>query len=162
MAQVVQSTSQIATGAQNKSSQLLESVAITDQTAASTAVSKYFTVPTWARYMVLQVDATVQGGSSPTLDILIQGINPWTLDTAHVDTLYTFTQVTAVTTYSALRVFCGPGVTGIADDVTLSGTASAVATWNTVLLPIYVYKYTTVDSADDADYTFTLSAHFRG
>jgi len=136
-------------------------VAILNQTAASTAVSKAFYTPKWARFMVFQVDITVIGGQTPTLDILLQGINPWTLDTTHVDTLYTFTTVTAVTTYSALRVFVGPGVTGIADDTTLSGTVSAVGTLNQVLLPVYVYKYTTTDSNDDADYTFSLSAHFR-
>lgn len=161
MAQLAQAAGQLATGGQLKASQLLEEVAILNQTAASTAVSKYFTVPSWARYMVFQVDITVIGGTTPTLDILLQGVNPWTLDTTHVDTLFTMTQVTAVTTYSALRVFVGPGTTGIADDVTLSGTASAVATLNQILLPVYVYKYTTTDAADDADYTFSLSAHFR-
>ena len=150
-----------ASGDQLKPSQILESVAILNQTAASTAVSKAFFVPKWAKYMIFQVDITVIGGTTPTLDILLQGVNPGTLDTTHVDTLFTLTQVTAVTTYSALRVFVGPGVTGIADDVTLSGTASAVATLNQILLPAYVYKYTTTDSADDADYTFTISAHFR-
>lgn len=158
MAQVTAATGQGGVQA----SQLLETVAILNQTAASTAVSRYFTVPSWAKYMTFQVDITTIGGTTPTLDILLQGVNPWTLDTTHVDTLFTFTQVTAVTTYSALRVFVGPGVTGIADDTTLSGTASAVGTLNQLLLPKYVYKYTTTDSADDADYNFTVSAHFRG
>ena len=161
MAQLTQSAGQLATGGQNKPSQLLDDVAIVNQVAASTAVSKYFTVPKWARYMVFQTDVTVIGGTTPTLDIVLQGVNPWTLDTTHVDTLYTMTQITAVTTYSALRVFVGPGVTGIADDTTLSGTASAVGTLNQILLPTYVYKYTTTDAADDADYTFTISAQFR-
>jgi hypothetical protein len=162
MAQLTQATGQAIAGTPLKASQILEEVAITDQTAASTAVSKYFTVPGWAKYMVFQVDITVIGGTSPTLDILLKGVNPWTLTTTHVDTLFTCTQVTAVTTYSALRVFVGPGVTGIADDTTLSGTASAVGTLNQILLPAYVFTYTTVDSADDADYTFSISAHFRG
>jgi hypothetical protein len=157
MAQFTQATGQIVVGTPIKASQILEEVAITDQTAASTAVSKYFTVPPWARYMVFQVDITVIGGSSPTLDILLKGVNPWTLTTTHADTLFTCTQVTGVTTYSALRVFVGPGVTGIADDTTLSGTASAVGTLNQILLPAYVFT-----SADDADYTFSISAHFRG
>lgn len=162
MAQLTQAAGQLATGGQLQASQLLESVAISNQTAASTAVAKYFTVPSWARYMVFQVDITVIGGTTPSLDVVLQGVNPWTLETAHVDTLFTFTQVTAVTTYSALRVFVGPGVTGIADDTTLSATASAVGTLNQILLPVYVYQYTTTDAADDADYTFTVSAHFRG
>lgn len=161
MAQLANAAGQLATGGHLQSSQLLETVAILNQTAASTAVSKYFTVPPWARYMIFQVDITTIGGTTPTLDILLQGVNPWTLDTTHVDTLFTMTQVTAVSTYSALRVFVGPGVTGIADDTTLSGTASAVATLNQPLLPTYVYKYTTTDAGDDADYNFTVSAHFK-
>jgi hypothetical protein len=160
MAQLTAAAGQAGGGGQ-KASQLLESVAISNQTAASTSVSKYFTVPSWARFMTFQVDITVIGGTTPTLDIVLQGVNPWTLDTTHVDTIHTFTQVTAVTTYSALRAYIGPGVSGIANDTTYSGTASAEGTYNTILLPVYAYKYTTTDAADDADYTFTISAHFR-
>ncbi len=55
----------------NDGVQFLESVAITNQTAASTAVTKAVKVPYWATDLILTLFVDVVGGTTPTLDFVL-------------------------------------------------------------------------------------------
>lgn len=143
--------------------QLLESIAITNQTAASTTVRKYIAVPAWAKYATFVVDLTAVGGTTPTFDFTIAGVN--IADTFPPDDADLFLLgagwdgITQKTAASTATVHLGPDVT---TDDTGSGTADDAYGVGCVLPPILVYSYTTTDAADDADYTATISVYWKG
>src|SRR3990167_1902963 len=112
--------------------QFLEDVTITNQTAASTAVTKADRVPSWATDLVLTIFHDSQGGTTPTFDFVL-GIPDWgsaarllaptddddiaTLGNAAWDGI---TQITGTGAYQIV-IEVGPAVT---TDDTGSATAS--------------------------------------
>jgi hypothetical protein len=146
---------------EKQANRLLESVAIVNQTAASTAVTKAVTVPSWATTACFLLNITVVGGTTPKLDFKLSGVDPWTLDTTHIWNLGDWdgiTQITAAASPVLVAIDVGPAV---AADDTGSATASCRYGVNASLPPVIAYTYTTQDAADDADYTFTISVFFR-
>ncbi len=143
---------------------LLETIAITDQTAASTAVSKVVRVPTWARYATFVVDLTTIGGTSPTFDFVIKGVIP-TYSAGHgiVTTSNDFALgagwdgITQKTAASTAVIYIGPDLT---TDDTGSATADDGYSIAAPLPGVLKYTYTTTDSADDADYAATITVLF--
>lgn len=142
--------------------QKLETVAITNQTTASVAVSKAIPVPAWARYATFVVDLTAVGGTSPTFDFTVRGVN--VADTNPPDDADLFVLgagwdgITQKTAASTTTIHIGPDIT--TDD---SGSATADDAYGVgaPLPPFLVYTYTTSDSANDADYAATISVYFR-
>lgn len=140
--------------------QLLETIAIVNQTAASTAVSKAVPVPGWAKYAIFVVDWTTIGGTTPSADFDINGVN--VADTQPPDDGDLFKlrdgfNYTAKTAASTSTIFIGPGVT---EELTGSATADDSYGLGVILPPWLVYTYTTTDSADDADYSATISVYW--
>ncbi len=149
--------------------QFLEDVTITDQTAASTAVTKAVRVPNWATKLLLHLFHDSQGGTTPTFDFVL-GVPDWgstallaaPSDATDVASLGNaawngITQVTGTGAYQIV-VEVGPDVT---DDDTGSASASCWYGVKAELPPWITYTYTTTDSADDADYRFRLAAQWK-
>ncbi len=164
MAAITMNTAPIRNGVQ-----FLESVVITNQTAASTAVTSGVSVPAWATKLVLTIFFDSSGGTTPKFDFVL-GTPDWgslTLlaaptDATDVATLGNaawdgITQVTGAGPYQIV-IEVGPDVT---DDDTGSATASCYYGVKCELPPVITYKYTTQDAADDADYTFRIVAMWR-
>lgn len=147
--------------------QFLEDVTITDQTAASTAVTKAVRVPPWATDLILTLFHDSQGGTTPTFDFVL-GIPDWgstaklsaPTDETDIATLGGWDGITQVTGTGAYQIVIqvGPDVT--ADD-TGSANASCDYGVKSILPPWITYTYTTTDAADDADYAFRLVAQWR-
>ena len=55
----------------------------------------------------------------------------------------------------------GPGVTGIADDSTISATADSYASFNVVLPPIIGIILTLDRTTGNETYTYNLAAYFK-
>lgn len=152
-----------------RSTRFLEAVTITNQTAASTAVTKAVKVPASAKSMSLYLFVDAMGGTTPTLDFTL-GMPDFGTEAKYAaptdDTDLAslgnaawngITQVTAAGP-SVIDIHVGPDFT---DDDTGSATASCSYFVKAVLPPWITYTYTTTDAADDADYTFRLVAVFR-
>lgn len=147
-----------------KAGQLLESVAIVNQTADSTAVSKAFFVPQWARTCQIQLNITVMAGTTPLLDFTVEGVDPWTLDTTHNHTLKQWSGIerqTSVSTSTIINIYIGTNVNPLGDVLTGIANADWDYFLNVPLPPVLVYTYTTDGTTDDEDYTFSISAFFR-
>lgn len=150
----------ITTGNQNY--KLLETIAITNQTAASTTVRKAVAVPPWARYATFVIDNLTLGGTSPTFDFILKGVNITANAVPDDGDLITFggwDGITQKTAASATNTVIDVGPTITVDD---SGSATASDRYGVqaFLLPWIVYEYTTTDSADDADYSGTISVYW--
>jgi len=149
--------------------QFLEDVTITNQTAASTAVTKAVRAPYWATKLLLYIFHDSQGGTTPKFDFVL-GTPDWgstTLlaaptDATDVATLgnATWNGITQVTGTGAYQIVIevGPDVT---DDDTGSASASCYYGVKAELPPWITYTYTTTDDADDADYRFRIAAHWK-
>ncbi len=148
----------------------LEDVTITNQTAASTAVTKGVRVPPWASHASFYIFYDSATGTSPTFafvmgvpdfgsELLLNAPSDAT-DQAAVIGNADWNGITTLTGGGPYQVavHLGPDVT---DDDTGSATASCTYGVKAVLPPVLTYTYTTTDSADDADYRFRIVAHFK-
>lgn len=144
---------------------LLETIAITNQTAASTAVTKAVRVPSWARSAVFVISGLTLGGTTPTFDFILQAYNAaanggaapddgFLMDVGGWDGITQKTSAAGTVTTIDVAI-------GLTNDDTGSATASDHYTINAPLPEWFVYKYTTTDSADDADYAAKISVYFR-
>ncbi len=153
----------LTTGQQD--SYLLETIAIVNQTAASTAVSKAFAVPQWARDATLVIGNLTLAGTTPTFDFALYGADVKAGGGGIPDDGFIYlltgwagiTQKTAATA-TTTTIDIGPA---IAADTTGSATASDRYGIQSLLPRWLVYKYTTTDAADDADYSATITVYFK-
>jgi hypothetical protein len=152
---------QIATD--NKSALLCETIAITNQTANSTAVTKALKVPVWAKYATFVIDNLTMAGTSPLFDFIVQAVNVTANGTPDSDDLILlggWDGITQKTAASATNTTIDIGPDIAADD-TGSATASDRYGVNAVLPPWIAYTYTTDGTTDDEDYSGTISVYFR-
>jgi hypothetical protein len=146
--------------------ELLETIAITNQTANSTTVNRAFSRPSWAKSMLILIDITITG-TTPLFDFTLSGAN--TADGrfgAELDSTtdkyeftaggpVTITQLTTDTSTPVVAIQIGPGVQ---TDTTGSATVnSAYAFSCAVLPPWFIYTYITDGTTDDEDYAGTIS-----
>ena len=143
--------------------QLLETIAITNQTANSTAVTKAIPVPAWANYATFVIDNLTMAGTSPLFDFTIQGVNTSINEVPDDGDLFLLggwdgiTQKTAATA-SNTTINIGPN---IPTDDTGSATASDSYGVTAVLTPWIAYTYTTDGTTDDEDYAAVISVFWR-
>lgn len=153
-----------------KAIRFLEDVTISNQVAASTAVTKGVRVPPWASHMSIYIFFDSSGGTTPKFDFVLgtPDFGSAALLAApsdETDNAAAFgnaawngiTQVTGNGPYQIL-INCGPDVT---DDDTGSASASCEYGVKTTLPPVFTYTYTTQDAADDADYRFRIVVVFK-
>ena len=141
----------------------LESLTATNE--ALSAV-KAVRTPHWARYASWSLFVTSQGGTTPTLDLdlIVPDFSTRAKLAAPTDdnpyTLASITQVTGTGTYHQ-TIDLGPGVSGIADDVTGSANADARMMTNCILPPWIVYNLRTDDGDGDEDAACLLVVQYR-
>ena len=148
----------------------LASISIANQSAASTAVTRWVKVPTWANQVTFLLWVDAMTGTAPLLDFTVRYPDLYGYPDDGVFASATvpgiagwngITQVTAAT-LTVYTIDIGPSVTGIADDDTGSATASSHYAINAVLPPALAYTYTTAGGgASPEDYTFRIACHFR-
>ena len=141
--------------------QLLETIAITNQTADTTAVTKGVHVPPWANHATFVIELTMTG-TTPTFDFVLQGVNvavaqpPDDSDVYNLGGWDGITQKTAATA-QFVSIDVGPSID---TDDTGSATASDRYGVAAFLPPVIAYKYTTTGADDDEDYAATISVYW--
>jgi hypothetical protein len=148
---------------------LLETVTITDQAAASTAVRKAVKVPGWAESCTFFVLVRSMAGTTPLFDFKLEVPDIFTdakfaaPDDGALSDLGGWdgiTQLTAAASPVLILVDVGPE---IAADDSGSATASCRYGVNASLTPWIAYKYTTAgNGAAKEDYAFDIAVQFRG
>jgi hypothetical protein len=146
--------------------QFLEDVTITDQAAASTAVTKGVVVPSWAKSAYFVIFHDSQAGTAPLFDFVL-GRPDWgsaalllaPTDATDVASLGNaawngITQFTATGAFQ-ITVWVSPDQ---ADDDTGSATAACDYVVRATLPPIITYTYTTAGGgASPEDYRFRIA-----
>lgn len=147
------------------SAQQLEVIAITNQTANSTAVTKAIRVPVWANYATFVIDNLTMGGTSPLFDFVIGAVNITASSTGTPDSddqvqLGGWDGITQKTAASATNTTIDIGPLITVDD-TGSATASDRYGVQAVLPEWLFYTYTTDGTTDDEDYSGTISVYWK-
>lgn len=129
---------------------------------ANTGQTDWIVVPDWARYADIILNVTAVAGTTPAITPDLLAADPVALDDGSVASIVAdagnFT--TAVTDVGTHRIQVGPGVSGIADDVTLAATGDSSARVN-ALLPAILGVRLTLDRGDaNETYTYTLTVRF--
>jgi hypothetical protein len=131
---------------------------------ATTGQTDWFSCPQWANFCSIDFNLTAVAGTSP----LVTVINILSLDLVARDDTYAYNiaqhadlATVDLTAAAQLVVDIGPGVTGIADDVTVAATGFSRAALNTILPAIVGVQLTFDRTTGDETYTYNLSAKFR-
>ena len=141
---------------------LVETIAITNQTANSTTVSKAIAVPVWAGHATVVISGLTLAGTTPLFDFILKGANVAKTNPPDDAALYDLggwdgiTQKTAAAG-TVTTIDIGPDV--VADD-TGSATLSDRYGVSAVLPRFLVYQYTTDGTTDDEDYAGDISVYF--
>lgn len=126
-----------------------------ETTTSSATLVRYLLVPAWAQYALVMFTPTTIGTSAT---LAFTAVDPVALDDSYVVRLAEHGNLTAITAANTtLAVQIGPGVTGIADDVTNSASADSYVSLNAVLPAILG-----VSVANSGSNTYYLSVLFRG
>ena len=143
---------------------LCETIAIVNQTAASTTVRKAVPVPGWAKYATFVIGDLTLAGTTPTFDFVVERYDSAANSYATPDDgfrvpLGGWNGITQKTAATATDTVIDIGPTVVADD---TGSATASDQYGvTAVLPAWlIYSYTTTDAADDADYSATITCYF--
>ncbi len=130
---------------------------------ATTGQTDWVFIPQGYRYAYIDYNLTSVGASTtPTSLLSIQVPDLSTMDdTTGVVNLMNYTAFTTMTAAARLFVQIGPGVTGIADDVTTSATGNSNASINAVLPPVLGIKVLNDRGSGDEVYTYSLTLTLR-
>jgi hypothetical protein len=131
---------------------------------ATTGQTDWIAVPKWARYAKVYLNLTAVSGNTPICTLSLRDVVPGftaASDDSYVINLAEHTALTGITAASILVVDVGPGVTGIADDVTNAAAASSRVAINAVLPTLLGIKILNDRTTGDETYTYTLDIVFR-
>ncbi len=129
---------------------------------ATTGQTDWLRVPTWATHCRVTFDLTAVAGTTPQFLPQILSADPITLTDTHTPFVGGATLATAMTGAGQLVVSIGPGVTGIANDLTVGASGNLNAYIDDVLPSLMGIQC--VNDRDDADetYSYTITCEFRG
>lgn len=129
---------------------------------ATVGQTDWLDVPVWAKYMTVDFNLTAVAGTTPStvFSLVVPDLTTRDSSTGVVN-LMGYTAFTTITGAARLLGQVGPGVTGIADDVTTSATGTSNFSLNCILPPVIGVRL--VNDRDDADetYTYNLAVTFR-
>jgi len=129
---------------------------------ADTGQVDYLLVPAWANYAWVMVNVIATAGTTPLLTPLFSVPDPIALDDTRVIKLAEHTGFTDNDGTAAQYVYeLGPGVTGIADDVTQAAGADSYVSLNVILPPILGVRITLDRTTGNETYTYNLAVYFR-
>ena len=101
--------------------------------SSATTVTDWLLVPQWARYALVFLQPTTIGTS---IAMSFLAVDPVALDDDYIINLGEHAALTAITSTNTYVFQLGPGVTGIANDVTIAAAADSYASLNVILPPI--------------------------
>jgi hypothetical protein len=129
---------------------------------ATTGQTDWINVPEYAKYAFVFLNITATAGTTPLTDISFLAADPVSRDDAHVIKLAEHADLTDADGTAAQFIYqLGPGVTGIADDVTAAAAADSVVSLNVVLPPLLGIKIHNDRTGTNETYTYNLSVTFR-
>ena len=133
------------------------------QTAqATTGQTDWLNVPAWAKYLYIDYNLTATAGTTPLADVTLKVPDLTTLDdTTGVVNFRNHAALTQINAAARLLIQVGPGVTGIADDVTNAASGLSDISLNAILPPIIGVKILQDRTTGDETYTYTLTVVFR-
>ena len=149
----------------NPTAFLCETIAITNQTANTTVVTKAIPIPKWASYATIVIGDLTMTGTSPLFDFVVRrydsaGNSYAAPDDGYLVPLGGWDGITQKTAATASDTVIDIGPTVVADD-TGSATASDQYGVTAVLPDWLVYQYTTDGTTDDEDYAATITCYLR-
>jgi hypothetical protein len=130
---------------------LLESRALTN--TATVVHSGLIQTPANAKIARFYLDVTAVGGTTPTVDFVVQEVHPVLLDDAKVQNLGSWDGITQLTAAGYVTVTIGE-----------SATADDTATQYSIQAPLprqMYYKVSLDGTTADEDYTYTLYVDFK-
>jgi len=108
------------------------------------------------------VNVTATAGTTPTVTPLFSVPDPVSMDDTRVIKLAEHTGFTANDGTAAQYVYqLGPGITGIADDVTQAAGADSYVSLNVILPPILGVRITLDRTTGNETYSYNLAVYFR-
>lgn len=128
---------------------------------ATTGQTDWIDVPSWAKYAQVIFSLSAVAGNTPISTLSLLVAEPIARDDSRVIALAEHTGLTGLTAAADLVVDIGPGVTGIANDVTNSASADSYVTLNAVLPAVLGVKIVNDRTTGDETYTYNLSVTFR-
>jgi len=138
---------------------IAETIAITNQDAASTAVTKAIQRPSWAKHLIFVIDNLTMTGTTPLFDFILYGVNVAVTaepDGGDLFTLGGWDGITQKTGATASQTVVDVGPEYTADDVG-SATVSDRYCVQSAIPPWIAYKYTTAGGgAAKEDYAADL------
>lgn len=131
---------------------------------ANTGQTDWVTVPDWAKFATVDFNLTAVAGTSPLVTVVrLLGVDPVTRDDAYQYNIAEHVDLATIdyTGAAHLVVDIGPGITGIADEVTQAATGFSRAAINAILPSILGILLTFDRTTGDETYTYTLSVRFK-
>jgi len=129
---------------------------------ATTGQTDWLLLPQWAQYAMVFLNLSAVAGTTPVLTPAFLMADPVSQDDAHTITVADHAGLTGITAAGQYLYQIGPGVTGIANDVSQTATADSAVSLNQVL-PMLLGVRITLDRADiDETYSYNLSLQLKG
>lgn len=128
---------------------------------ADTGQTDWVDVPKWANFCTVYLNFTATAGTTPVITPSFLAADPIPRDDSYIINIGEHGALAGITAVNQYLYNIGPGITGIADDVTQSASADSVVTINAVLPALMGFRLV-LDRADGNEtYTYTLAAQFR-
>lgn len=124
---------------------------------ATTGQTDWLKLPLKAKFAQVFLNITANAGTTPTTTPSFLVADPVALNDSYVINLAEHSALTAITTAGQYVFDIGPGVTGIANDVTNAAAADSYVTLNAILPAILGIKILNDRTTGDETYTYNLS-----
>lgn len=139
-----------------------EFVVVRQATAqASTGQTDWLSIPPSYKYASVFFNLTANSGNTPISTPSFLVADPVAKDDSYVINLGEHAAFTAITAAAQYVFDIGPGVTGIANDVTNSATADSYVSLNVILPTLLGIKILNDRTTGDETYTYNLSVVFK-
>lgn len=147
----------VVSGSDNKEYQVLRN----ETAQATTGQTDWLNVPEFAENLMVYLNVTATAGTTPILTPAFLVADPVSRDDGHVVNLAEHAAFTGITDAAQVIFAIGPGVTGIANDVTNGATGDSWVSLNTPLPKLLGFQITNDRTTGDETYTYTLAVHFQ-
>lgn len=128
---------------------------------ASTGQTDWIAVPNAAKYATVYFNLTAVAGTTPSHLPSVKGAEPYAVNDTYSMKIAEHAALTAFTAANLLVMDIGPGVLGIADDVTNSATVFSRVALNANLPALMGFTILNDRGDGDETYSYTVSVVFR-
>ena len=126
-------------------------------TQATTGQTDWLDLPSTARSAQIVLNLTAVAGTTPTVTPSFQIADPVALTDTSVINFAEHAALTAISTANLYVFDLGPGITGIANDVTNSATVASAVQLNGILPELLGVKILNFRGSSDETYSYNLS-----